>query len=435
MPKTVVDLNGIEWPQACFADEEEGYHFFVIGDWGGVLKGGVPVPFVDSPPRMLVPQIDSKAQQLVAFRMSEVARTSRPRFVINVGDNFYPGGILGHCSVESGVAAFGSMQFAQGFEQVYHGDGLDFKEWWGVLGNHDWGGWKYTSAWDQNIFYTWHAADSRWLTPALFWSRRVQFRDFVADFFFVDTNIFDTMDPEVDSEHNICSSLHNLVAEGTSCGAVGPQDPASCPQFFRDLFEEKQRPWLEEGLAKSTAEWQIIVTHFPPAWGGHITEVLRQVSTKYGVDLILSGHTHHQEVYYKEAIFGDTAWIVSGGGGGITSEETPTLDGQDDQYGFMDLTISKDTIKVEAHSHGGVNGSRVIRSTTVIKPRLRPGDAVVVDAPSAMRSAPEASTGSQDGRAPTEKIEPHGDTANWPFLGGHPHKGSPATRGHPLHMM
>mmetsp|Transcript_51341 Transcript_51341/g.133562 ORF Transcript_51341/g.133562 Transcript_51341/m.133562 type:complete len:81 (+) Transcript_51341:2-244(+) len=48
-----------------------------------------------------------------------------------------------------------------------------------------------------------------------------------------------------------------------------------------------------------------------------------------------------------------TALIVSGGGGGVTSENKPEGNGEDDQYGFMDMTLSKDTIKIEAISHSG----------------------------------------------------------------------------------
>lgn len=77
-----------------------------------------------------------------------------------------------------------------------------------------------------------------------------------------------------------------------------------------------------------------------------------------------------------------TAWVVSGGGGGITSEHIPDPAGNDDQYGFVDLTVSKDELVFEAlshkgklrkrmvvdhsYSHGGVN--KVATTTTTPKP-------------------------------------------------------------------
>merc|ERR1711874_320411 len=57
-----------------------------------------------------------------------------------------------------------------------------------------------------------------------------------------------------------------------------------------------------------------------------------------------------------------TAWVVSGGGGGVTSEHVPKADGTDDQYGFMDMTLSKESLKIEAISHGGQ-----LRRTIVIE--------------------------------------------------------------------
>ncbi|CAE7300628.1 CMD1 [Symbiodinium sp. KB8] len=63
-----------------------------------------------------------------------------------------------------------------------------------------------------------------------------------------------------------------------------------------------------------------------------------------------------------------TAFVVSGGGGGITSEAIPSENGEDDQYGFMDLTVSKHEIKITAVSHGGQ-----IRNIKCLTQRL-PGD-------------------------------------------------------------
>ncbi|CAK0831651.1 unnamed protein product, partial [Prorocentrum cordatum] len=61
----------------------------------------------------------------------------------------------------------------------------------------------------------------------------------------------------------------------------------------------------------------------------------------------------------EENFLRPTAYIISGGGGGITSESEPSADGDDDQYGFMDLTLSKHEIRIEAISHGGQMRSQV----------------------------------------------------------------------------
>merc|ERR1711957_366934 len=103
-------------------------------------------------------------------------------------------------------------------------------------------------------------------------------------------------------------------------------------------------------------------------------------SKKAGLDLIIAGHQHNQEVHYQDGMLadiGDTAWVVSGGGGGITSDGgDPTANGEDDAYGFMDLEISLETIIITAISHGGV-----VRNQTTVYPRApSPVQASDVDA-------------------------------------------------------
>lgn len=128
---------------------------------------------------------------------------------------------------------------------------------------------------------------------------------------------------------------------------------------------------LEDVLRLSYADWQVVVTHFPPEWG---KEDWQYLSKTYGIDLIVTGHRHCQEVWPgddtskpsgEENFLRPTTWIVSGGGGGITSQGLPERSGEDDMYGFMDLTISRSSIKIEAISHGGQ-----LRSTTHALPIL-----------------------------------------------------------------
>lgn len=362
--------NGIALPDTCFNRSGE-HHVFVIGDWGGILDESTwkPVPADRRSPsfpantRRFVHGVDGKAQLLVAAQMQTRAAIKQPDYVLNMGDNFYWGGVKAKCGAPATLHIH-TGQWYWIFEQVYQGLGLDGKQWLGVLGNHDYGGFRFTSAWDQAIAYTWGGEHStgRWLMPAQYWSAKVHYPGFAVDYFFLDTNVMTAFEPDIDIEHNVCGFAHN--GRDATCGPQGPVSIEDCPGWFRRLWQAEQI-WLERGLELSTARWQVVITHFPPTWGQD--EWLRLV--KGGIDLITSGHRHSQDVWGphdEDNFLKPTAVIISGGGGGITCEGIPSEDGDDDQYGFMDLTLSQDTIKIEAISHGGL-----LRSTTLVKPRHR----------------------------------------------------------------
>lgn len=192
------------------------------------------------------------------------------------------------------------------------------------------------------------------MIPAQYWRAKVWYPDFSVDYLFVDTNFLDALPPDADPEHNLCSMKHN--SENGTCGPAGPESAEECPRWFSRLWSE-QLVWMDNTLAESTAEWQIVVTHFPPTWA---SENWTYMVAKHGIDLFICGHVHQQHLHHSPEL---AWWIVSGGGGGITSEGTPDENGDDDMYGFMDLTLSKTTITVEAISHGGK-----LRSTTRIHP-------------------------------------------------------------------
>ncbi|CAE8588237.1 unnamed protein product [Polarella glacialis] len=302
--------------------------------------------------------------------MSHRSKVSRPRFVLNAGDMFYWGGIEAHCGLSTLKVTDPKEQFTKVFEQVYTGEGLAGVPWLGTLGNHDFGERSYTNGWDQIIAYTW-GPGGRWVTPALYWRQRIHHADFVADFFFVDTNFNDV--------NKLCSSArlqtngqnlhaHSYKADNiqdANCGVAGPTSLSECVSWFHDLWSA-QLAWLEDELYASTAKanWQVVVTHYPPEQGWQLA-TWRRLSAMYGIDLFVTGHRHQQEVHPAgTGPLGDTAHVVSGGGGGITSEKVPSVSGHDDQYGFMDISLSRQQLKIKAISHGGV-----IRSVTMVKPR------------------------------------------------------------------
>lgn len=352
-PKTYAhELNGVRVDDVCIGSRDRGMHsVFVIGDWGGLITPEGPVP-AKKPTlkREFVKGVDDWAQRKVAEVMRKRAKTSRPDYVLNMGDNFYWSGVDAPCGSAIWEAPEPSEQFRKIFEEVYKGEGLDGKTWLGVLGNHDYGGFLYSKAWDQAIGYTWtqnQGKGGRWLTPAQYWRSRVFYPDFSVDYFFIDSNYQDTV-LEVDNDHNICGEKNK---DDDSCGAERPFNRADCPVWFRELWAEQSK-WLHKGLKESSTDWLIVVSHFPAFYG---KEYWMQLSHKYGIDLFLSGHNHDLEMYHLEGTnpFRPTAVVVSGGGGGITSEGTPELDGDDNQYGFFELRLSRTEIEVLGISHSG----------------------------------------------------------------------------------
>jgi len=364
-PDYATDLNGIAWPDFCLedvADEEEQQqdspakdadaeeHFFVIGDWGGLFQGpgNAPVP-ADHHKRPFVDGVDDVAQLLVAEQMKLRANSSRPRFVLNVGDNLYWGGLPSECgnpTTETPGHLWATWDAV--FEHIYDGPFLENVPWMGVLGNHDYGGYKFVTGWDQFIAYTW-GPSGRWLTPALYWSTKVHYSDFTVLLLFVDSNVNDAYMPLDNPDHNMCSERNN--PPNASCDVTGPESVWDCTFWFQRLWAE-QIPWMEDRFKESPeADWRIVVTHFPPQYN---LDVWGRLGQTYKIDLIVTGHRHEQDVSGRDPKYGGAAVIVSGGGGGVTSEGGPRRDGQDDQYGFIDVTISKLELKMEAISHGGV---------------------------------------------------------------------------------
>jgi len=398
-PQTAMGYNGAAWPTMTFPGHGE-MHIFAIGDWGG-MDGGVvtderpkkeyrriiqysggdaPGPHVMARSRAgckfpnlvecfntkgkvgpdpsssclatcgWTEGIDDQAQFLVANQVKRRAAISKPQYVLNVGDNFYWGGIETDCGLPMGqISSVARQQFDDVFEGIYSGPGLDGKPWLSVLGNHDWGGRYFNSGWDQQIAYTW--ASNRWVMPAAYWSQRVEYPDqgFSADIFMIDSNVYDARDPDEDPEHNICGALHS--PDTANCSAAGgPPSLSQCKEWF-EKFWQRQQTWLEGKLQQSTANWKIVVTHFPC---GHASNWYAGLHRRFGLDLLVTGHRHDQELWAHSPRLGGLTCIVTGGGGGITSEVSPKGHAtSNSQYGFFDIAISKQQIRLELVNQEG----------------------------------------------------------------------------------
>lgn len=379
--------NGIEWAEECINSTEE--HFFGIGDWGGVTPG-IPAPNF-SPGRAACCgsacskadyekcDIDGHAQSLVAKVFNQQAEISKPKWVMNVGDNFYWGGIDDrHCGdfVADPSSSCKHIRFSQFFNSLYQNDALKDAPWFTVMGNHDWGGYTYKTGWDAQFYYTFCPGTgsdgyNRWRMPAPYWKQKVQFKDFSIDFFMIDSNVNDANMPPGDPNHNICQDKqHPFPQPGDACKVPNATIPnqAGCFHYLTGLWNDGLA-WMKDGLEKSTADWRIVMTHFPPYYQKN---TWADLMATHEIDFVIVGHVHEQKMVMPKDPQGmQVPFVITGGGGGITSEGTPDEHGQDDEYGFVDFTISRTKLHIEMFSHGGVTGKPISRRTETITPQKR----------------------------------------------------------------
>ena len=267
--------------------DEYDVHFIAIGDWG---RNG---------------EYD---QTEVAKQMGLWALNNPNDFVVSVGDNFYP----------RGVVSEHDPLWHYSFENIYTAHSLQC-DWYPVLGNHDYG-----SDTEAQIRYS--KVSRRWCMPALYYSKQYKLGD--NDkllMLFIDT------DPMMHAE--------------------------------RKAQVEQQMVWIDEQLRNAPADvkWKIIVGHHPYYTVGPriknydtltVREKLSPVFAKYKVDVYLSGHDHSLQHLKPEGV---THQFISGAGSELTqvTEGVPYSRFQASDHGFMCFAINKDKINVKAINANG----------------------------------------------------------------------------------
>jgi len=263
-------------------------NFMAIGDWG---RNG---------------EFD---QLEVAKQMGLWAAANRNNFIISVGDNFYP----------KGVVSENDPLWHYSFENIYTAHSLQC-DWYPVLGNHD-----YLSEPDAQIKYS--KVSRRWNMPARYYTKEVALGKGTEKVLFV----------MIDTD----------------------------PMLFESKKEytDKQIAWLNENLKNASADvkWKIVVGHHPYYTAGPrvnnydtltVRATLSKIFEEQKVDVYLSGHDHSLQHLKPE---GYTHQFISGAG----SELTPVTSGlpysrfQASEHGFMYFSVDKNRLHVKAINYSG----------------------------------------------------------------------------------
>jgi hypothetical protein len=276
-------------PSASLADDFS-LHFIAIGDWGR----------------------NGEYDQLeVGKQMGQWAATHPNNFVISVGDNFYPKGVISE----------NDALWHYSFENVYTAHSLQC-DWFSILGNHD-----HLADPDAQIRYS--KVSRRWNMPARYYSKEVS------------------------------------LGKGNNKDKVLFVMMDTDPFLFEDQKEycAKQMDWLNDTLNKASAnvKWKIVVGHHPyytvgPRIKNYDTLTMRTALTKtfedHKVDVYLSGHDHSLQHLKPE---GFTHQFISGAGSELTPVTTgiPYSKFQASEHGFMYFSANSNKLNVKAVNMSG----------------------------------------------------------------------------------
>ena len=209
--------------------------FLAIGDWG--RRGGL-------------------RQKDVAAAMERTAARTGSRFILTVGDNFYP----------DGVESASDPHWKLSFEDVYVGAHLQ-TPWYAALGNHDYHG-------DPQGQLDFARTSSRWRMPSRYYrlgGDRLGFADL--DLFCLDTT--------------------PLLAEFTERHQSRGGRPADLQAAAAQL------EWLDRALAASSAPWKLVFGHHTIRSGGsghgdtpEMVAGVLPILQRHRVPAYVCGHDH-----------------------------------------------------------------------------------------------------------------------------------------------
>jgi len=277
---------------------------------------------------------NENAQQRVADMLAQKAHDLSPpaSAVINVGDNFYYGGIAAPGNRPNELVSMSpDVAFNHTWANVYLKNKNDPNgrlrvPWLSILGNHDYGGAGCLSDWQAQLDYTSIDPFGVWKMPFQYYKQRVHADGFFLDILMNEVNADDCC---LKNEHGIC---HQLLCNG------GKGDADKCMARTKAI-KDANIEWLDGALRQSIVEgarWQLVVGHYIDMSNAEeITELMK----KHGAQLYIGGHKHVQE--FLET--GCTACngipqVVTGAGGGIGTQAG---------YGFFSLEVTMDIISVQ----------------------------------------------------------------------------------------
>mmetsp|Transcript_34462 Transcript_34462/g.83191 ORF Transcript_34462/g.83191 Transcript_34462/m.83191 type:complete len:675 (+) Transcript_34462:67-2091(+) len=371
-------------------NEEEVVHFLSIGDWGSQpasLMNGGSMHAACSQNRGQARcsyhsdswYREENAQVNVMNQMKKIAAEHPPKFIVNVGDNFYFEGVTDTCH----------WHWRDQFENMYS-DASFHVPWLSVLGNHDYGGdccardlfggCNSAQAWlgfggrahptsqfeyDTDHEWTWPAKkESRWVMPYWNYGKIFDFGPYKAHIIAIDTNVCDIAKQCTRMGGCSNSGTHPEVAK-RNCN-----NDNQCACFMTRLWLE-QLDYLDSEFGKHAGDpkikWRFVIGHHPsnfifpgdgPSQRGRFLSILK----KYNVQVYFAGHVHSSR---HDIIAEGVHQVMTGASGGYewqggNSEDTIWSSGYM-EYGFAHMELTEQQLKVNY-----VNDRGEVRKTVTI---------------------------------------------------------------------
>ena len=255
-------------------------------------------------------------QREVAAAMAAAAQEAGSRFVISVGDNFY----------EGGVQSVADSHWKASFEDVYTAPALQ-TPWYVVLGNHDHRGSGQAQVDYSRLSPRWRMPDRYFkVAGALHGAPQI-------DFFFIDTAPL-------------------VLAYGGLIARPGLRAAA-----------DAQLAWLDGELARSTADWKLVVGHHTIHSGGsqhgdtvELVAMVKPLLEHHGVQAYMNGHDHDLQHVRRGAV----DYIGTGAGSKVRAVRP--VEGTRfclARSGFALFTLQPESLELEFRDF---TGARVYRS-------------------------------------------------------------------------